>query len=241
MWQNRSLEREQLDQLDLAGAELEKSLYQLSQVNHWLGAYRAIISGLEKLKEAGSFEPFRSQALKVVDLGCGGGDLLRQVRDWGVANGFQLELTGIDGNPHVLQYAAAQSSDYPEIKFHCQDLLKNPALSESFDLVLSSHFLYHFSDAELRDILRNLQLQTRIAIISTDLQRHWLPFRLFQLLNLFLPTTAMIQQDGLLAIRRSFQRRELEHILAAAKAPAYRLRWFWAFRFQLIIYSQAYA
>ncbi len=237
MWRNRSMEKEWLDELEQAGPDLETTLRQLSIINRWLGTHNSIINALPLMLAKAA----KSSKIKIVDLGCGGGDLLRKVAIWGRKHGYQFELVGLDGNAHTCDYAASQSQSYPEITFKKQDLLANTRLPADTDLVISSQFLYHYSDEALTHVFKQLPTQCSLGLISSDLHRHPLAHMAFALLTFFLPVHPMIRHDGLQAIKRGFRRAELLSILQNSALSQFRLRWVWAFRFQLLIFTSAYA
>ncbi|MEM6342377.1 MAG: methyltransferase domain-containing protein [Bacteroidota bacterium] len=237
MWRNRSTEKEWLDELEQAGPDLETTLRQLSIINRWLGTHNSIIKALPLMLA----NTPKSNKVKIVDLGCGGGDLLRKVANWGRKHGYEFELMGIDGNLHTCQYASRQSSEFPEISFKQQDLLADTNLPANTDLAISSQFLYHYSDGALVDVFKQLPTQCSLGLISSDLHRHPLAHMAFALLTFFLPVHPMIRHDGLQAIKRGFRRSELLSILQNSGLSQFRLRWVWAFRFQLLIFTSAYA
>jgi hypothetical protein len=50
--------------------------------------------------------------------------------------------------------------------------------------------------------------------------------------------SSMVKFDAPLSVLRGFKKKELTEILQKASIEHYTLRWKWAFRWQLIIYSQ---
>jgi SAM-dependent methyltransferase len=71
-----------------------------------------------------------AQPLRVLDFGCGFGDLLGYARDRGII----VEYTGLDINEDLIRAARAR---YPETRFVCRDLFE-ATLDERFDVVLAS-------------------------------------------------------------------------------------------------------
>ena len=94
----RSHERESLDDLDLKGPELDTTLHQLGIINKYLGNTGAIVRGVMKELKARKLEN-----IHVVDLACGGGDILRILEKRFQRMGIDYKLTGIDGNAHSLE------------------------------------------------------------------------------------------------------------------------------------------
>jgi SAM-dependent methyltransferase len=68
--------------------------------------------------------------LRILDFGCGFGDLFGYARD----RGLLIDYTGLDINPDLVRIAREK---YPSGRFLCMDLFEEP-FDESFDIVLSS-------------------------------------------------------------------------------------------------------
>jgi SAM-dependent methyltransferase len=71
-----------------------------------------------------------SQPMRVLDFGCGFGDLFGYARDHGMA----IDYTGLDINSDLIRVARER---YPAARFLCMDLFEGD-LDEKFDIVLSS-------------------------------------------------------------------------------------------------------
>jgi SAM-dependent methyltransferase len=71
-----------------------------------------------------------SQPFRVLDFGCGFGDLFGYARDRGIS----IDYTGLDINPDLIRVARER---YPAARFLCMDLFAE-TLDEKFDIVLSS-------------------------------------------------------------------------------------------------------
>ncbi len=88
---------------DCSYDDFRDCLHSLEKVNRWLLGYRPTLAWLEKL-------PRRlTQPLHIVDVGSGGGDLLRQIAGWSRRRKVAVQLTGIDLNPYAAR-AAAEST-----------------------------------------------------------------------------------------------------------------------------------
>src|SRR6201985_889955 len=88
---------------DCSYEDFRGCLRSLEQVNRWLLGYRPTLAWLERLPR-GRHEPG-----PIVDVGSGGGDMLRRMAGWFRRRGIAVQLTGIDLNPHAAR-AAAEST-----------------------------------------------------------------------------------------------------------------------------------
>ena len=227
----RATTPELMDDLGLATEELRQNLDELETINTWLGGYQPVLAALAQLRP--HFPPAR--ALRLADLGSGGGDTLRHVARWARQQGVGAELTGIDANAFMLDYATAKSTTYPEITYQQFDIFSPEFASQSYDVLTASLFCHHFTDAELVGLLRRWQHQAQVAVIVNDLHRHPLAYYSIKYLTKWLGGSRLVQNDAPLSVARAFSRADWQHLLAEAGITKYSLRWCWAFRWQLII------
>ena len=229
MLSTRSTEKEQMDNFDLSGKELNKTISCLSIINKYLGNTSSTFEAVKReILEA-------NKPLKIIDLGCGGGDNLRTIAEWCQTNNYEVELAGIDGNPHILRYAKQQNNTNVNIQYLLADIIDFNFVLPSCDILLSSHFMYHFSDDQIVVFLQNAKKSISTKIIFSELERNSFAYSIFKVGALFLPFSSMVKQDGLAAIRRSFTRKELTSILDKVEFTDYQISWKWAFRFLVTI------
>jgi hypothetical protein len=104
-------------------------------------------------------------------------------------------------------------------------------------VVIGTLFFHHFSNESLSCFFRQLQSQTRIGFIINDIHRHWLAYYSIKFLTGWLSKSAMVKFDAPLSVLRAFRKKELIEILERAGITRYKIRWMWAFRWQVIVYS----
>lgn len=225
----RSEQEEIMDDLDYKGPMLHDALDKLAKINQWLGGNKVTLNGLKKvLKNHSKKEP-----ITIVDLGCGGGDILREVSKYGKQKGYELNLIGIDANPNTVNYARQLSQSYDNITFETMDIFSEPFRALEYDVVLTTLFLHHFKEKELVSFLKPVIEKAKLGIVVNDLHRHTLAYYLFKLLCTTIRNKTIIE-DGLTSVLRGFKRNELEDISEKINV-AYQIQWKWAFRFQWIL------
>jgi len=225
----RTDKEELMDDFSIGGDLLRDTLDKLEKINRWLGGNKVTVNGLKELLKNHPKE----QEVSIVDIGCGHGDILRDVAKFGRKKGYRMNLLGVDANPTAIQYAIELSAEYPEVYFKTEDIFSEAFQRRKFDVILATLFLHHFKEAQLIPFLSNSLQQTKIGVLVNDLHRHKLAYYLFLLLSLFIKNK-MIIEDGLTSVLRSFKRKDLEEISEKINANT-QISWKWAFRFLWII------
>ncbi|MEL6557795.1 MAG: methyltransferase domain-containing protein [Bacteroidota bacterium] len=227
----RSEETELMDDLDCDGEVVDQTLRELDVINRKLGGNFISIQGLKELvKLAG-----KQESITLIDLGCGGGDILIFMAKWARKNQVNLKLIGIDANPNIIGYAENHCKDFPEISFQSLDIFSKEFQSLKFDVVHSSLFTHHFSSEELIRLFTALSKQATIGMIINDLHRHWLAFYSIKLITSIFSKSEMVRNDACISVARGFKKSEVKEILEACKFTNYSLKWKWAFRWKVIV------
>ncbi len=229
---HRSFNSEIMDDLACGGAVLDQSLKELEIINRLLGGNSLTLDGIGRLQKSIGHS---GKKLTICDLGCGGGDMLKLVLSWARKNDIQVELTGIDANPNVIQYAIQNCRTVPEIKFITLDVFSEEFQKLQFDIFLSTLFFHHFDNQQLECLFRALSRQCRVGLVVNDLHRHWLAYYSIKALTRIFSKSSMVRNDAPLSVQRSFIRSDILSLMASSGIENFQLRWKWAFRWQLIV------
>ncbi|MBO9730143.1 MAG: methyltransferase domain-containing protein [Chitinophaga sp.] len=227
----RSQAPEIMDDFNMEGALLKETLQKIAQINRLLGGNRITVKGVAALIK----DIPADQTISIVDVGCGNGDMLRQLSSYGKKINRRFELIGIDANLTTVTYARELSRQYPDIQYYCQDIMAPAFREQRYDIILCTLTLHHFTEKEIRHLMTIFREQARIGIVVNDLHRSALAYRLFQLICLVFNLNSMVRADGQVSILRGFKKKELHHLSAELNIGAYSLQWKWAFRYQWII------
>ncbi|WP_158839845.1 methyltransferase domain-containing protein [Polaribacter sp. L3A8] len=231
---NRTEKEELMDDFSIGGDLLRDTLDKLENINRYLGGNLVTLNSLKKVLKNHPKE----QELTIVDIGCGHGDILRDVAKFGRKKGYKMSLLGVDANPTAIAYANELSTKFPELSFKTEDIFSDTFKNRKFDVVLATLFLHHFKEEQLVSFLGDTLKQTKIAILVNDLHRHKLAYYLFMLLSLFIKNK-MIIEDGLTSVLRGFKRKDLERISQKLKVEP-QISWKWAFRFRWMLSSSKF-
>ncbi len=227
----RTSENEIMDDFLLEGDELRGALDQISKINRFLGGNSITLDGVKKmLSNDNSNHPIR-----IVDIGCGNGDMLRMLSDYADNKGIQFELFGLDANRYTINHARSLSKNYTNITYVCADIFEEDFEDLSFHIVLCTLTIHHFNDENILNLIARLIKMSKLGIIINDLHRSKIAYRLFQTIAVVFRLNRMTREDGLISIRRGFKKYELVQFAKKLHLENYTVQWKWAFRYQWII------
>jgi 2-polyprenyl-3-methyl-5-hydroxy-6-metoxy-1,4-benzoquinol methylase len=154
--------------------------------------------------------------VRVLDLGTGLADIPRALVAWARQNGQPIAITAVDGNPKIMEFARAACRDWPEIHLEQHDLRTLPYAPDSFDVVLCSLALHHFSAADTVTILRRMRELARCGYIASDLRRNRLAITTTRLVAAILFNNRAFRRDAVKSCRAAFTLQELRTITQQA-------------------------
>ncbi len=147
----------------------------------------------------------------LVDIGCGGGDVLQQLALWTQQDNLAVQFIGIDPDVRALEYARARSFP-PNVRFYqasSTDLLN---AGEQFDVVISNHVLHHLQNDEVYALCQDSERLCKKIAVHNDLRRSGLAYLNYAATKLLF-WNSYVTQDGLCSIRRSFTTSELQSVV----------------------------
>ncbi|MDT0685703.1 methyltransferase domain-containing protein [Autumnicola psychrophila] len=227
----RTDQEEIMDDFELSGEELKKTLRDLDNINKWLGGNNITIQGVKRLLESVPKE----KTLEIVDLGCGNGAILRELAKWGRRHNRKLKLTGIDANPYAIKIAEEISEGFPELRFNTLNIFSEEFKNQQYDIILCTLTLHHFKNPAIVDLLSNFYRQVRVGIVINDLHRSKAAYRLFQAFCGVFINNEIARKDGLISILRGFKKADIEKLASQIPSNKQEISWKWAFRYQWII------
>ncbi|MDP4679961.1 MAG: methyltransferase domain-containing protein [Cyclobacteriaceae bacterium] len=229
---HRSSQKEIMDDFSQSGETMSQTLRELARINTLLGGNYVSTDGIDQLLLGRKEKKYH-----ITDLGCGGGDMMVYLSNWGKRNDLKLEFSGIDANAAIIDFAKQNTSLYENIEYHNLNIFSIEFKAMTIDVVHCSLFTHHFEDDELVTLLRQLLAQARIGLVINDLHRHHISYYFTKWIIRSLSKSSMVRYDSVVSIMRSFKRNELMSILKRAGITNYSLKWKWAFRWQLVIYK----
>jgi SAM-dependent methyltransferase len=199
---------EWIDQPGIDPAMVREELQVLEDANRRFGGHCLALHYANRLVSATEAQP-----VTILDLGTGAADIPRTIAAWARQGKLPVAITAIDRNPNVLCVAQENCVEWPEINFERHDVLALPYEPKSFDIVLCSLALHHFSPAEAVTILRRMQEIARVGYILNDLRRNWLSVLITEVLARTVIRSPIARHDAPQSCRAAFTISEL-HALA---------------------------
>ena len=227
----RSTAPEIMDNFNMEGEVLRDALDKIASINRLLGGNKVTLEGIKFLLKA---QP-KSTIIRITDIGCGNGDMLRALADYARINQLNFVLTGIDANNFTVEHARSLSAGYTNISFQCQDIFDNLNKHEPADIILCTLTLHHFKDKEIITLLQSFQNTARLGFVINDLQRSAIAYYLFLGLCFIFRLNEMSREDGLISILRGFKKTDLLLFSKTLGLKNYFIKWKWAFRYQWIV------
>ncbi|HLY17333.1 MAG TPA: methyltransferase domain-containing protein [Bryobacteraceae bacterium] len=197
MWKWPRHRRPQPELLETAEPVLaDRNLCDLARINRWFGGHRAL---LQILGELAPVEPFT-----LLDIGAGSGDM-----GWSIGGRFPgSQVTSLDRRRFHLRRAQS-----PRV---AADAFQLPFRHASFDFVLCSSLLHHFSEDQAVELIAALRPFARRALIILDLERHPLPYCFLPVTRWILNWSHMTVHDGCISVGAAFRPMELLRLAHAA-------------------------
>jgi SAM-dependent methyltransferase len=193
---------------DCSYEDFRDCLRSLETVNRWLLGYRPTLVWLKRLLHG------LSDPVHIVDVGCGGGDLLRQIAGWARKWGIAVQLTGIDLNPHAARAAGESTPKELGITWVTGDaMVYRP--ERPMDIVVSSLMAHHLEDEEIVALLRWMEATAQVGWFINDLERAEWSSRMFG----WVRWHWLVRHDGPVSFRRAFRKEDWVRLLATAEVP----------------------
>lgn len=195
----RSRQKEMMDLPGNPADLLSEDLGNLRMLNRALGGYRGVVWGLDRL-----IGKRKGPCCTLLDIGTGSADIPVAIVRWARDKGISVSVVALEPDPVTAEAARRLTRGLPEISIVRGDARHPPFASASFDVVLASQLLHHFSEPEIVGLLRTWSCLARRGVLVSDLIRHPLAYCAIRLLTLLFTRNEMTRTDAPLSVRRAF-------------------------------------
>ncbi len=227
MFKNRSYTKELLDGENIPENDLYQNLKELNTINKLLGGYAISFNALNKIL-------IKNKLFTLVDIGCGGGDTLKQIEHWNKKQNYLLNLVGVDLKQTCIDYSIKNNST--DIKFICDDYRNILNHIKKIDILHACLFCHHLSELEIIELIKFCN-QHNITLVINDLERNAIAYYAIKFLTAIFSKSYLVKNDAPLSVLRGFKKHEWKLILQQAEVKKYSINYKWAFRHEVIVYA----
>ena len=214
----RSAEKEMMDLPGNPKDLLVEDLRNLRRINRYLGGYRGVLKGLKRLVNKDKMSRF-----SLLDVGTGSADIPRVIVKWARGRGIEARIIALEPEPVTAQEALQQTQQWPEITVIRGDGMAPPFKGASFDFILSSQMLHHFSEEKIVLLLKAWSRLARQAILISDLVRDPLAYCGIRVITQLFTRNEMTRFDGPLSVKRALTLSEWRKLFQEAAVGPFRV------------------
>jgi ubiquinone/menaquinone biosynthesis C-methylase UbiE len=177
-----------------------RNLEDLVRINRNFGGHSVLKQMVNRVIQKG-------ERFTLLDIGAASGDtarVLQSVHPGATITSFDYNAVNLDAAPRPKVLGDAFALPFP------------PA---SFDYVMCSLFLHHFTDQQVIGLLRNFYAVARRAVFISDLQRSVFPYYFLPITRVMYKWDWITVHDGMISVRAAFRKPELERLAREAGIP----------------------
>lgn len=198
-----------MDDPDLDRDRHLQALEGLARIN------RISLAGARVWREVADLGPECPGGIRVLDVACGGGDVLIDVARRARRAGAMVALHGCDVSRVAIHRARSARPPDASLEFFQSDVLED-GIPGGYHLVTSSLFLHHLSRVDAVAFLRRAAAAAERAVLMQDLRRTRLGYLMAWIGVRILTRSHVARVDGPRSVEGAFTLREMEGICAEA-------------------------
>lgn len=227
MFKHRSYKKELLDGDSIPDVDLYQNLKELNTINKLLGGYNISFNALKKVL-------VKNKMYVIADIGCGGGDTLKQIQLWNIKHNYLLNLVGIDLKQTCINYSTQNNN--AGIQFICDDYKTILNYIPKVDIIHACLFCHHLTEVEIIDLIKFCKSNS-ITLIINDLERNPIAYYAIKFLTQLFSKSYLVKNDAPLSVLRGFKKKEWKEIINQSLVKKYSINYKWAFRHEVIVYA----
>jgi len=196
------MDREDIDRGALEGAL--RSLIRINGVGNGAGLFWPSLRALLEARKPGR------GPLRVLDIGCGAGDLSLRLERRARKHGFSLQVDGCDRSPVAVDMARRINEKAGTLgAFFVLDAVAG-SIPGGYDVIMASLFLHHLDNGQAPAILAKMAGSAGTMLLVSDLVRSRCGLFLVHLATRTLSRSPVVHADGVTSLRAAFTVGEIE-------------------------------
>lgn len=215
---------EWMDQPDLSAEAHLHALQGLRRIHRWTGTSRPFCRQIRE------WSSDLGRPLSVLDVACGGGELLADLARVSDREQVILSLAGCDINLRALDVARCRlKSTGSQVELFQHDVL-NTELPRQWDVVVCSLFLHHLETEDVVKALNRMADAARVGMLVSDLVRVRLNRAMVWLASHALTRSPVVHFDGPVSVDAAFLLDEMRVLAADAGLAGIKISSQWPAR-----------
>ena len=225
--QYRERKPELMDDPRLAAPEHVRALNALARINRVSGTVGTLWKAIRPL-----ILRLSSQRLRVLDVGCGAGDVAVGLWQRSARCDRHLDIAACDISPVAIDDARRRAeSAGAHVRFFQHDAMT--PTPDDFDIVYSTLFLHHLGEKDAVRLLSSMRSRARRMVLVSDLVRSRVGYALTWCGVRMLTRSLIVHTDGPLSVRASFTEHEVLTLAHRAGLTPATIARHWPRRFLL--------
>lgn len=226
----RNLRPELLDLDEAPFEEVKDSLQDVQRVNRYLSGYRVLLHHMGRF-----FDRYDSpRPMHILDAATGSADQPIEVVRYARRREIPIQVTAVDINRKMLRFAQEEARGFPEIRFVQCDVLNMPFDDNSFDVVVNSLALHHFSRDHAEIMLKNFSRLARLGVIVNDLHRSRVAHASIYILTRLLTQNRLTRYDAPVSVMNAFTPEEMRDMARKAGWRQFEVHRHFPYRIALV-------
>ena len=216
-----------MDQPGLSAAEHAAALRGLRRIHQFSGTSRFFLNEISGIMKYNSKRP-----LRIIDMACGGGDLLCSLAHRFKRRGWAFEYFGCDFSPQAVGIASENARKQGvAAKFFEWNALAGP-LPEKYDILINSLFLHHLDEEDVISVLRNMSESAQTLLVEDLIRSRW-GYGLAWAGCRALSRSPVVHYDGPVSVQGAFTLNEIQDLANQAGLTTATVQKHWPERFLL--------
>lgn len=211
-------QQEYIDSPDVPLATRQGLLTEIDHMNKRLGIYTDFKRYFSRffLNKFAQKISASNQKLKILEVGCGNGELAVEMIQYLTAQGINVDYHVVEIDQNILEWAQQNCKGKgAEISTHlATDQYLKVFTDQQFDVVISLHVLHHiYPSTVLKDMLAQSLRISKYGIFMADYDRRYGNELISNVICFFLGISRTLHQDGITSVRRAYTTGEMMNIL----------------------------
>lgn len=226
----RNFRAELLDLDEAPFEEVKDSLNDVRRVNRYLSGYRVLLHHITPFLENHT----ESRPLSILDAATGSADQPIAVIRMARRLGKPVSITALDINEKMLKYSREAGARFPELDFVQGDALSLPFADASFDVVINSLSLHHFSEENAVTMLKGFSRVAKRGVIINDLHRSRVAWAAIYLLTRLMTQNRLTRYDAPVSVMNAFLPSEMRSLAERAGWEQFEIHRHFPYRLALV-------